>query len=608
MKPSQLPWIWLLFSLLAVLAFGIALIPKLIGDTSRFGDRVAAELSSWTGGEVKFIGPVRVTFFPDVSVRGQLEVQDSTRLPAVQVLAAREAKVSLDLVDLLRGTVTIGALRLLKPRIILRDGPMAGLLQGQAPQTLFTNLLSGAPMRVLDVRKGRIALGPRGSSIKEIYAHLDAGKGTGAISGFGAFTYKDTTVRYSLESQAPTNVGAVGSFPLTLTLTSKPIRARLNGTVSYAGELKLDGDMRAEIDDARKFLNWVGLSLPGGDSLKGFSAAGAFHVAGPTLTFDNGTFTLDDNKAVGLLALTATGSRPRVEGTLAFDRLVLDPYLGNTDQTESKQASPASTGGLPFGGLLLQFIDADLRISAAAIDAGALKLGRGGFTVTAKKGVVASEVGELELCGGSADGRLNVDLAQAPPQVNVVANLADVSMDACLQPLGLAVPIKGTSRLKTELATEGSDLAQLTGNLTGTLKVDANDGVVPVDFAHLVTGTAPLNGEGWSGDSVTPFDQLDADCRLSAGHIWCQSLSMRTPRGDISGAGGVDLTKQTLDWNLTVANPVIPATASQLTQEEAPSVSIRGSLSQPMIRRADRPTLGEGGLQMSPEGPQVLPH
>ena len=100
MKPSQLRWKWLLFGLLAVLIFVIALIPWLIGDTSRFGDRVAAELSAWTGGEVKFTGPVRVRFLPDVSVRGQIEIKDSKRLPAVQSLAAREAKVSLDLVDL----------------------------------------------------------------------------------------------------------------------------------------------------------------------------------------------------------------------------------------------------------------------------------------------------------------------------------------------------------------------------------------------------------------------------------------------------------------------------------------------------------------------------
>ena len=88
MKPSQLRWKWLLFGLLAVLIFVIALIPWLIGDTSRFGDRVAAELSAWTGGEVKFTGPVRVSFLPDVSVRGRIELEDNKRLPAVQSLAA----------------------------------------------------------------------------------------------------------------------------------------------------------------------------------------------------------------------------------------------------------------------------------------------------------------------------------------------------------------------------------------------------------------------------------------------------------------------------------------------------------------------------------------
>jgi AsmA protein len=609
MKPSQLPWKWLLVGLLAVLIFAIALIPWLIGDTSRFGDRVAAELSAWTGGEVKFTGPVRVRFLPDVSVRGQLEVQDSTRLPAVQTLVIREAKVSLDLVDLLRGRITIDALRLLKPRITLRDGSLAGAAAATSPRDLFTSLLNGAPVRVLHVRKGRITLpAARKGAIKDIYAHIDAGKDNGAVSGFGSFTYKDATVRYSLQSGSPTAAGGVESFPLALMVSSKPIRARLNGTLSYASELKLDGDMQAEIDDGRKFLSWLGVRLPDGDSLKGFSASGAFHFAGSTLTFDDGTFTLDGNKAVGLLALSATGLRPRVEGTLAFDRLTLDPYLGKTSSSDGGSPLTASTLAFPFNRPLFQFIDADLRISAAAIGAGALKLGRGAFTVSAKRGAVASEVGELELCGGSADGRLDANLAEPSKQVNLVANLDDVAIDTCLQPLALAVPISGTANVKTELAAEGRDPTQFTGSLAGTVKLQAKDGAVPVDFARMLAGPTPLNDDGWSHDNVTSFDQLDADCRLGGGHIWCQSLSMRTARGTISGGGDVDVTKRTLDWSLTVANPIVPAGASQLTQAEAPKVSIRGSLLQPIIRRADRPTLGDGSLPTGSTGPQVLPH
>ena len=607
MKPSQLRWKWLLFGLLAALVLVIALIPWLIGDTSRFGDRVAAELSAWTGGEVKFTGPVRVSFLPDVSVRGRIELEDSKRLPAVKSLAAREAKVSLDLVDLLRGRITIDALRLLKPHVTLGDGTTDTATPADT-QTLFTTLLGGAPVRVLHVRKGKIMLpGKRGGAIKDIYAHLDAGKETGAVSAFGSFAYKDTTVRYSLESGSVTTTGGAESFPVVLTVSSRPFRARLSGTASNATDFTIGGDMQAEIDDGRRFLKWIGIRIPDGDSLKGFSAAGPAHLSGSTLTFDDGTFTLDGNKAVGLLALTAGEPRPRVEGTLAFDRLALDPYLGGARPIAGKQPTPDSAAPFPFNQPLLQFIDADLRISAAAIDAGALKLGRGGFTVTAKQGSVASEVGELELCGGSADGRLNVDLAQAKKRIDLVANLANIAFDTCLEPLALGLQIRGTGNLKTELASEGADFSQLTGNLAGTLKLEAKDGAVPVDFVRLATGSTPISAEGWSRDALTAFGELDADCQLGSGHIWCQALSMQTPRGTIAGSGDIDLTEQTLDWSLTVASPIEQARASQLTQGEAPKVSIRGSLAQPTIRRADRPTLGEGSLQTNPAGPQVSP-
>jgi len=605
MKPSQQPWKWLLLGLIAVLIFAVGLIPWLIGDTSRFEKLVTAELSAWTGGKVKFVGPVRVSFLPDVSVRGQIEAENCARLPGVQTLSAKEAKVSLDLVDLLRGRVTIDALRLLKPRIALRDRSTGAAATADAPQKLLANLLSGTPVRVLHLLKGRITLGgPYLGPVRNLYAHVDAAKDTGAISGFGGFTYKDVTVRYSLESGAPTISGNAESFPLTLTFKSELIRARLTGTASYAGDFKLDGDMQTDVDDARKFLRWVGLRLPEGDSLKRFTAAGAFHLAGPTLTFDDGTFTIDGNRADGLLALTAT-PRPRVEGTLAFERLVLDHYLGNDKPSDGEQTPPTQGSHSPFNDMLLAAIDADLRISAAAIDAGPLKFGRGGFTISARNGAVASEVGELELCGGSADGSLNVDLAQATHPMNLTANLSDISLDGCFQPLALSAPVKGTGRLRAELASQGSHLAQLTGNLSGTLKFEARDGTVPVDFARLARGSPPLSGEGWNNDSVTAFDKLDADCRVGDGRIRCQSSSLQTPRGVISGAGDVDLTKQTVDWSFTVASPIVPTSASPLSAE-LPIVSIRGSLAQPMILRADRPTLGEGSLPTSETGP--LPH
>ena len=422
MKPGQLPWKWPLFGLLAVLLLGIALIPWLIGDTTQFADQAAAELSAWTGGKAKFTGPVRVTIFPDVSVRGPFELTDSTRLPLMRSLVARDAKISLDLVDLLRGRVTIDALRLLKPRVTLRNG---ALPEEQPPEALLASLLTGAPVRVLHVRKGRIKL-PHGGSVRDVYAHFDGGEETGALSGFGSFTYKDGTVRYSLESGAPIPAGDTSSVPIALALTSKLVNAKITGTVSLADEFKLDGDMQAKIDDLRKFIRWVGVALPPGQSLQGFSAAGAFHLSGSTLAFDDGTFTLDGNKAVGLLALTGLCPASAHRRNARLRSVGLDPYLGISQASSGAPVAPHSAKARRSTG---RCCNLSMRICGSRRPSSPLavsKLGHGGFTVTSKNGTVTSEVSELEFCGGSAEGRMDLDLAAPTKPLTLVADLTDI--------------------------------------------------------------------------------------------------------------------------------------------------------------------------------------
>ena len=148
------------------------------------------------------------------------------------------------------------------------------------------------------------------------------------MSSSGSFQLRGETVRFALESGAPSETADGLRIPVNLTLTAKPVAAKVAGTASFANGLQLDGDVQAEMANARDFLRWAGIALPAGKSLQHLSASGMAHWNGTTLTFDDGTFTLDGNEAVGLLAVTP-GPRPRVDGTLAFDRLALDPYLGS---------------------------------------------------------------------------------------------------------------------------------------------------------------------------------------------------------------------------------------------------------------------------------------
>ena len=106
MKPRQLPWKWLLLGLIAVLLVGLALLPREFGNSSKLADRVTQALSAWTGGEVKLTGPLAVRYFPDVSIRGGFELNNPSRLPLVQSISTRQAKISLDLAALMLGHIS----------------------------------------------------------------------------------------------------------------------------------------------------------------------------------------------------------------------------------------------------------------------------------------------------------------------------------------------------------------------------------------------------------------------------------------------------------------------------------------------------------------------
>jgi AsmA protein len=460
-------------------------------------------------------------------------------------------------------------------------------------KSAVADLLAGAPLRVLELRNGRI--GVQGSSIKALYAQLDAGEETGALSGRGSFAYKGEKVRYQLETGSPQGEAHAESLPVTIKIDSAPARMQIAGTASFASELKLDGDMQAEIGDLRAFLAWVGFTVPQGRSLSRLSLSGPFRFGGGTLSFDDGTFTLDDNKAVGALAVAASPS-PRIEGTFAFDRLILDPYIGNDD------ASAAL-----FDQALLRYFDADLRISGSEIVAGPLNLGKGGFTITAKGGSVTSEIGELELCGGSAEGRLNLELAPPVKEVSLVADLAGIAIEPCMKSLGIDVKVAGNGALKAELSSNGNTLGELTRNLGGSLKLDASDGSLPVDFTKLLSTPMPLDAVGWSQDGGSSFDKLKAECRLGAGRIWCGTLNIEMPRETVAGAGDIDLQNETLDWTLSVAK-LGAARVQSAPSSNLPTVSIRGSLSHPLIRRTDRSTVGEGSLPTGALDRQAMPH
>jgi len=597
MKPRQRPWKWLLVGLVVIVIAGLALLlPHQLGTSSELRDRVAAALSDWSGGTVTLTEPLEVRYFPP-SLRGGFVLSNATNLPAIRNITAPDFKVTLDFPELLMGRVELDALRLGKPTITLKA--TAGEGAGERPfAAMLADALIDPPLEAVRIRRGTVKWASGKRLIGKLDIRLSAHGRSGVLAALGSFDFNGEEVAVSLDSGKIKETDAEKTAPVTIKVTSAPVTARFSGTVRAADGLEGSGGMEAVLPDARRFLNWVGVSIPEGNSLKNFAASGTVHWSGSTMTFDDGTFELDGNEAVGLFSLTAS-ARPRVEGTLAFETLMLDPYFGGGDASAQETAD--------FDEFLLKHLDADLRISAGEMSAAGLKLGRGGFTINAKDGTISGEIGELDLCGGQASGRVGFDLSGARTIASMVGTLSDIAIDTCLQPFALGVPLKGLSTLKLDVSSGGATHGELVRGLVGEVKITAQNGAVPIDFPEL-SATSSSGSDGWSRGAGTDFTSLEADCSLSAGHLWCRSFRMQTPRGLVSGSGGMDVAKQTLDWDFLIADPVAPLDASQLVMETPPRVTLHGSLFDPLIQRANRPTLGAGSPEIDPKSTSAAPH
>jgi AsmA protein len=601
MKLRQIDWKWLLLGLIALVLVGIAALPRLLVNSFPLTDRITVLLASWTGGEVKLIAPLQIQLFPEVAIKGGFELTNASRLPLVKSIVASDARISLDLAALFLGRVRIDAVRLIRPDIVLKEASTQVAGPDQTLPARVANLLNGAPFRLLRVRGGTVQapMAAGQETIKKIDTSSDLSAAPRAIWSFGSFMLRNEAVGFALHTGAPAQTADTLNVPVTLSLTAVLLTAKFDGAASFTQELALDGNIEAEMANTRAFLRWAGIDLADGESLQRLSVSGQAHWNGTTLSFDDGSFTLDGNTAVGALAITP-GGRPHIDGTLAFDRLALDPYVHAVAPT------PPNATLASLHPSILNALDTDLRISAAEITAPAVKLGHGGFTISARQGRVSSEVGELEFCGGSASGQIDVDLSQPIVKASVTGKLSDLPIADCFGPTGISLPLGGTGTIRADVSSEGRDYGELTKGLNGPFRFKARNGTVSIDFAHLFSEPDSAEGDGWS-NTATAFDDLTTECRLGDGHIWCEKFNMQTSGGLISGSGDINLEQQTLDWHFFAADRAVPLSTSRLGAETPPQISISGALVQPMIRKVPRATLGGASDPDTTKATQISP-
>ena len=237
-----------------------------------------------------------------------------------------------------------------------------------------------------------------------------------------------------------------------------------------------------------------------------------------------------------------TSSKPLVKLDLDFQRL----DIAMTTAGSGSAAQPWGNTTIDLNGL--NYIDAQARISAAALNIGGARFAPAAIDATLASGVLKTQISNLGAYDGNANGDLTIDASTANPTFAMRADLTGVRALPLLRSLADFEKIDGRMQTKISVRSSGTSQRAIMSNISGTAFVVFQDGAIKgLNIAQMIRSLTASTLSGWqdSQEKATDLSQLSASFKIDKGQAQTTDLNLVGPLVKMTGAGTIDLgTKQ----------------------------------------------------------------
>ena len=282
----------------------------------------------------------------------------------------------------------------------------------------------------------------------------------------------------------------------------------------------------------------------------------------------------------GAVAISDTGGRPTLSGTLAAETLALMPLLGPPERVFEPSGGWSTK---PFAFEPLRTFDLDLRLSAAHLDVYGLPLADAAASIIVADGKVSATLMEAAAYGGRLQGEVDAHLGR-DLKFSARGELIDADLGAAIADLAKPV-MTGTGRAQFAVEASGASPAAAVASLTGTASLEAAEGSllgVNLEEALRRSRRRPIEVERDLRLGGTAFDKVDISLALESGRAQVLRAAMTSHGVTAELDGFIDLAAQS--WNLQ-ADAVQTDASGQESQDAAHlTLDIDGPWSQPTIR------------------------
>ncbi len=595
------------FAILLIFLIGLAMASPYLINSKVVKQQISEQVSEWAGLPVSVRGEPVVTVFPYLTVKlKDVRIVSNLGKDEPDLLAMDHLKAEMYWLPLLIGNFEVRRFNLFRPRFHLevrKDGTRSwGLENGSLFAANDTDNLAAFE----NVDLGRFAI--QNGQVRYINEALQRDEkitdanlsviwpSTGRSAEVsGDMVWRGEPVSIRAESEKPMELITGGLSPLELEAKSKQFEIRLEGTAATVSDLQLEGDLAFKAQSMRYLMEWLGFAIKPGASLGAIELKARSNMIGASMALSDIALTLDGNQLEGALQLDFRGPRALIQGTLAYDKLDLSPYLEQVDGAPTLLDQPIKPQDL---GLM----DIDVRLSAQQLILKDIELGRTAASIVTRNQQLVLSIGEAFAYGGRLEATLEMKPSDTDPtclKSHLRGKASGVLAGAFLKALNKEPPITGTALAELDVAGEGKTLRDTAANANGSLSMVFTDG--QINHFNLVTMMDALKLEEQSEPDTlykggTNFDVLSISSTLGNHIASIDGLRLTAGNLAVSGTASMALENGELDFAGTLARyrSDDPATHSQEAPQEQFGFTLQGPLVQPNLQRS--------ALQSEPSG------
>ncbi len=542
----------------AGLALTVVLALPYAASTRLVGDRIAEEMSEWSGLDVAIGAPPAISIWPDLEAT--LTNVTMSAPGGGPVVTAERVEIELSALAALGGEIDFTTARFISPTIDVGAGiptdwstargrigrAIAAAVQivAENPANPDTARLPVEDLGTVEFDDARV-VSRVGGTETEIATDLSGRiewKSTTARAAIAAKgVWRGEMVTIDAASDKPLLMLGGGTTPLRIAVASAPAELSFDGTASFGQNGYVDGRAKISAPSARRLFEWSGAPLEHGSAIGQIAIESRVLGGRERMRFEDATLTLDGKPARGALDLMLTGKLPMVSGTLAFDTLDLRAFLSAFTPLDAS----ADTGPGVIDADFASRLKLDLRLSAAQATAGAFSLADVAATARVDEGLAAFDISDASAFGGTIQAGLRFDRKDAGTMVELRLLAGDIDGAALATATGMirATPT-GRGTVSLILKGEGESWDDLLGNANGSFA--ANFG--PGQLAGLDLGALLDKAKGrepFALDTVatgaSPVDALEVKAAIFGGAAKIEKAEIRTPLSRISVSGTAPL-------------------------------------------------------------------